>query len=110
MNTGSQGKGFSPYFTGLCTFSHLFVLNVCNAGIHFQRTDPKKVDAWLLILLAVMAAPQVGKQDGDGEGEQEGAHRVQPAEDHHHYQALQHGSKRKTIEVKILFRYIIYCW
>ncbi len=61
-------------------------------GIHFLWTDPKEVDAWLLILLAVMAAPEVGQEDGDGEGEQEGGHRVQPAEDHQYYQALQHGS------------------
>jgi hypothetical protein len=54
-------------------------------------TDPKEVDAGLLILLAVVAAPQVRQEDGDGEGEQEGAHRVQPVEDHHQRQALQHG-------------------
>ncbi len=27
-----QGKGFSPYFTGLYTFSHLFVRHVFNVG------------------------------------------------------------------------------
>ncbi len=67
--------------------AEIFVIVFC--VIHSLWTDPKKVDAWLLILLAVMAAPEVGQEDGDGE--QEGAHRVQPEQDHHHYQALQHG-------------------